>query len=472
MPYPAPNIAKVSGRIISIAHPASDTGLPKTYLTASAAASAVTLSVADKGGFADENWVRIGEVGTDTCEIVMVNAVTARGQTMTVTALVFAHSAGEPVERVYFDQYKVYGNTTDTTVAATLIATVDQTPEEETTVYVNTGTEYAYYFVREYDSNAAADSDAYSDGVASTGYPENAAGRVVERALDETGTRGSGRITYGWCIDQINDCLGEIRESLKTWSFVQSFGYALGQTELGENSFTLPDSIHDPNSPKSILNVYLDGHTETLKYMDREEVIENYGDLVSGTVRTQATAGDLTLEVDDSYGFADSGSVTFWISGTEYSITYTGVTRSVTAGVLTGVPAAGSDGAITVTVPAGTAIRQNVEEGEPAGFAVSDGTLTIWPFPDSDHDGLNVRMDFYTDRTAIGSLGDTLEGETQDLALLWLKWKMRSALNALGLPDLTDSDYLRFRERLEKKVRREVSGQRRRLSPKINRITY
>jgi hypothetical protein len=308
--------------------------------------------------------------------------------------------------------------------------------------------------------------------VASTGYPEDTVGHVVERAFDETGLRGNSRLTYQWTVNQVNDCLKAMRRRLKTWSFLQSFGYALGQTARGENEFTLPTDIDDENSPKSILNVYIDGQGEPLEYMDREDEIDEIGEMVTTGVTTQATAGDLTLAIDNSYGFSDSGSVTFYVSGTEYTVTYTGVTRSTTAGVLTGVPAAGSDGAITVTVPAGTKVYQNAEEGEPTGFAVSDGKLRIWPIPDSSHDNLNVRMDYYTGRTEVDSFGDAIETKAYDMVLHFLKWKMRGAVNALGVEDLQDPDFLQFREILDQEVRKEVSGQRRRWSPKLNRITY
>ncbi|MCK9599996.1 MAG: hypothetical protein M0R06_13210, partial [Sphaerochaeta sp.] len=318
----------------------------------------------------------------------------------------------------------------------------------------------------------ATDSDAYSDGVASTGYPENTVGSIIERALDETGTRECERISYQWTLNQVNDCLKEVRRKLKTWSFVQSFGYVLGQTVAGVNAFTLPTNIGDPNSPKSLLNVYLDGQDEPLDYMDREDIIREQGEMVRTDCRTQASAGDLTLDIDNSYGFSDSGSVTFYVSGTEYTVTYTGVTRSATAGVLTGVPAAGSDGAITVTIPVDTKIYQGLADGRPTGFSVSDGTLEIWPVPSVDYDNLNVRMDYYTDRTAVDSYGDSIESKAYDMVLHWLKWKMRGALDATGLDNLQDPDFLQYREILNNEAKKDVSGQKRAWTPKINRITY
>ncbi|MCK9629815.1 MAG: hypothetical protein M0R37_14640, partial [Bacteroidales bacterium] len=214
MAYQKPRIASVNGRIIRVVHPEAVGA--KTYLVDDVAAAGVSLTVADSGSLANADLLRVGRLGSETCEIIAVSGAVTRGQTVGVTDLSFAHSPGEPVERVIFDQFKVYGNTTNTTSGATLIDTVDQTPEEDFTTYLNTGTEYAYYFVLEYDSTTATDSDAYSDGVASTGYPENTVGSIIERALDETGTRECERISYQWTLNQVNDCLKEVRRKLKT----------------------------------------------------------------------------------------------------------------------------------------------------------------------------------------------------------------------------------------------------------------
>ena len=470
MSYLKPKISSVSGRIIRIAHP--DSLDAKTYLTSAVAASAVTLAVSDNSGLSNADWLRIGRVGSGSCELKKVNAAVTDGTALTVTALTFSHDPGEQVEKVMFDQFKIYGNSTNTSVGATLLATIDQTPANNVTTYVNAGTEYAYYFVLEYNSDTAVDSDAYSDGVPVSGYSECTVGSIIERALEETSSRGSDKCTYQWSLNQINDCMKAMRRKLKTWSFVQSFGYVLGQTARGENEFTLPTDIDDANSPKSILNVYLDGSNEPLDYLDREDIIKEQGEMVRTDCRVQATAGDLTLAVDNSYGFSDSGSVTFYVSGVEYTVTYTGVTRSATAGVLTGVPATGSDGAITVTVPVDTQIYQSIVEGTPTGFSVSDGTLQVWPIPDSDSDDLNVRMDYYTDRTEVDSIGDSIETKAYDMVLHYLKWKMRGTTNAMGTDDLTDADYLQYADILKDEVRREVSGQRRRWFPKINTISY
>jgi len=466
-----PSISSVNGRIIRIAHVSGEPGNPKSYVSSASAASAVTLTVADNGGFADTQLVRVGYLNSPTCEIVAISGAVTHGTSLTVSAMTFAHSFGEPVERVLADQWKIYGNSTASETGAALVATIDQTPNNDYTSYVNAGTEYAYYLVRGYDSVNASELDDYSDAVSQSGHSEDTVGYVTERALEETGVERGGMITDRWLVNQVNDCLKEMRRRLKNWSYVQSFGYALGQTARGVNTFTLPTNIGDRNSNKSILNVYLDGHDEPMSYMDREQRIDEMGQAVMTTVRTQATAGDTTLAVVDSYGLPDEGTVTFYVSGTEYSITYTGVTRSSTVGVLTGVPASGT-GAITVTVPVSTNVWYGQQEGEPDLFEVSDGTMTIWPLPDDDHDDLNLRIDYYTDRIAVDSYGDTLGTSAYDLVLHWLKWKLRGTKNALGTDDLTDPDYLQFAASLKEEIGKEISGQRRRWRPKINRITY
>ena len=93
-------------------------------------------------------------------------------------------------------------------------------------------------------------------------------------------------------------------------------------------------------------------------------------------VTTQATSGQTTLAINNSYDFADSGSVNIYVSGTKYSITYTGVTRSATAGVLTGVPASGT-GSISVTIAVDTYVWQDENEGIPTNFTVRNGNINF-----------------------------------------------------------------------------------------------
>jgi len=470
MAYSEPRIVSVDGRTIRIAH-LDEPAQPKSFLSAAVAALGTTLTVQDNTGLASGDYVRLGKAGSDRTEIVRVSAAVTRGISLTTTATVFAHPIGTEAERLVFDQWRIYGNTTNSSTGATLIATVDMQVDAPYTTYINTGTEYDFYLALAYDSNAASASDNYSDGVArSTGYGSNTVGSLIESALDGAKAKRGTIITDKWFMREINDCLRYVTGKLKRWSYLQTFDYVLGQTTRGLYSVALPSDIEDANSPKSILSVRVGGG-KSLEYSDKIEFEAELEDVHRTQVTTEATSGATTLEIDNSYDLADSGSVDVFVSGTKYTITYTGVTRSATAGVLTGVPASGT-GSISVTIAVDTNVWQNAVEGKPETWTVYDGTIYFWPLPDSLHDNLNVYLDYYTVRTSVDSAGDSIEGPRYDAVKHWLIAKLRAQTVATGKLDFNDPDWTLFREILGDLIRREISGQRHKMSPRINTISY
>lgn len=470
MAYEKPRIIDVKGRNISIAH-LELPQQPLTYLLADVSAGATALTVFDNAGFSQNYPILIGNLGTDQTEIKKVNAAVSTGTSLTSTGLTFAHSIGSPIRRLLFDQWKIYGNSTNTTVGATLIDTVNMQVDAPFTNYVNTGAEFNYYFVLPFDSLNTITGDAYSDGVANSGaYSLNMVGSLITSALDASKSKLEGRITLQWCLREINDCLRFMTGKLKRWSFLQNYNYVLSQAQRGIFGVALPSDIEDANSPKSILDIRI-GSEKGLTYWDKKQWENETRLLVTTTIRTSAVAGDTSLLITNSYDFPDSGSVHVYVSGTQHTITYTGVTRSTTLGVLTGVPATGT-GSITVGMASGLNVFVNEEEGNPRGFSVWDGNIYFYPMVDSAYDNSNIYLDYNTSRTVVDSVGDMIEGSRYDAVKHWLTWKMRAQNNATGQLEVNDGDYVMFREILTDLIRKEVSGQKYRMKPKVNRISY
>jgi hypothetical protein len=469
MAYEIPRIISVSGRTIKIAHLDLPTH-PLTYLLSDLAASGTTLTVIDNIGFENTNLIQIGELGAKGTEIKKVNAAVTGGTSLTSTAVTFAHSAGTPIRKVLFNQWKIYGTTTNTYATDNLIATVDMTVDAPYTTYVNTGTEYTYYWATAYDSLNSVTGQNSDSVAAATGYALNTVGSLIESSLRSTKKEKGGQITDEWFFEEINNGLRFIVGKLKHWSFLQNFDYALGSSLRGSFQYTMPTDIDDVNTLKSILGVRV-GTDDNLTFKDKREWEELLEGVVYTQVRTEAVAGQTTLNVDNSYDFADSGSVDVFVSGTKYTLTYTGVTRSTTAGVLTGIPASGT-GSITVTIAVDTNVWQGEDEGHPIYFTVYDGYLKIWPLPDASYDYKNVTMDYWTGRTLVNSASDVIEPSRYDLIKHWLCWKLRALDNASGKLDFNDGDWIMFDVILKDTIRREISGQKFEYKRGVNKITY
>src|SRR3990167_5341208 len=465
--YEVSRIRRVNGRIIEIEHPELPKG-PKTRLSGDLAAAGTALTVLDNSNFSTSHFALIRPLGTQRAEIGDITSVSG-GTTINFTSgATFAHSAGEEVQQLIFNQVRLYGNSTNTSSGSTLIATIDLDVSESFTTYINTGTEYNFYFARLYDSVDAVESTNYSDGVSnSTGYVSNSVQNLINRSLVDSHMKYGGNIDFDFCLAALNQGMEYIRGKLKTWTSLQEFDYALGQSVRGTYSFTMPTTAYDGNSNRAILGVRV-GPKINLTYKDKREWENELYNVIRTQVRTQAVANDTTLAIDNSYDFADAGTVTVFVSGTKYDITYTGVTRSATAGVLTGVPASGT-GSISVTIAVDTIVWQNEVEGTPDIYTVYDGSIYLWPLPDANNDNFNITMDFYTDVVEVNSPADTISYPRFDALRHFLTWKLRSMKNPSGEPNLKDGDFLLFTDIVNDMIFQELnsSGQKWKHIPKV-----
>ena len=115
---------------------------------------------------------------------------------------------------------------------------------------------------------------------------------------------------------------------------------------------------------------------------------------------------------------------------------------------------------------------QNEEEGQPKYFNVRNGRVRIWPLPDSTWVNKNVVMDYYQEVTKVDSESDTLDTPRYDLVKNWLLWQGKNYWRNNGKQDLEDGDFKMFNDILRSAIRTEVSGQRFKMTPKINQIEY
>jgi hypothetical protein len=398
-------------------------------------------------GFTARNYyVQIGATGSGNAEIIKIHATTApSGTTVTLAAnTANTHDAGEPVYFLLYNQYEFSNASTVTgSKVTTGIGLKNVDPTKQWTICLDGTNTSGYAFVRPYNVG----STTYGSYSAAAPYA-NAAFNTVEymiyEAMDELGLQFSDDLTPDLCLKQVNEGLRNIRMYRNRLSWTQSFNYATSQTSQGVLRYALPSDIYDKYSPKAVDAVRL-GSRPALRYVDPNYFFNVLLEDVPFTqVRTAASAGDTTLEVDNSYDFDDSGSV--YVAGN--TITYTGVTRSATAGVLTGVPASGTGAIPAAGLSVDDWVLQGETESEPEYWTMLNGYLYLWPLPDSSYDNFNLAMDYYKTVTAVDSLDDAVDYIQYDMLKHFLKWKLKSKARNNGVEDLQDPSYMQYREML------------------------
>ena len=164
----------------------------KTYLTAAVAALGTTLTVkaVDTNAWTNADYIIVGQIGTETAEIVAIGAAVSDGTSLTVGAVRYAHAINEPVYRIDYNQI-AFSRSATTTGTKTVLATNEIQVDDEFTRYEDTANSTGYGFVRFYNSTTAVYSQ-YSDAIPYTGYTPRSLGRMhqnVRRKLGETDTQ-------------------------------------------------------------------------------------------------------------------------------------------------------------------------------------------------------------------------------------------------------------------------------------------
>lgn len=205
----------------------------KTNLTAAVAVAGTTLTVAavDSNAWANNDWIIVGEIGSTTAEILQVNGAVSDGTSLTIDnagsgGARFAHSIGEPVYRIDYNQVEFNRNTSNTTSGATVLTTAEVQPDDEFTRYEDTTNSTGYGFVRFKNSQTNAFS-SYSDGVnyeasgESSSYDPRTLWRLRKRVrvhLDED--RPNSKLTDDMIRDALNDKQREVAHK-RLWSFYE-----------------------------------------------------------------------------------------------------------------------------------------------------------------------------------------------------------------------------------------------------------
>lgn len=437
MAYPAPRLSIVRDNLIRIFHP--EPVEPSSFLTANLSATGTAVTVKNNAGFNQYDVLLFDVYGSDSAEIKKVNAAVTAGSAITSTAVTFSHGISTPIAKMLFNQIEISGAAT-TTGSKTVIATVDINVSCPSTDYIVSGTTYAYYFARFYNSLALVPYyGSYTDAVAAAGFDAKNVSFIRRLAFANTDQDYAGKFTdIGWTYDQIYLCELDVLKEKDHWSELAVDNYDIGNVTVGMPSVALPSDIHDRNTNKSILGLRI-GTREGMEYVDRPDFERMMEGTAYSTTSATINISDTTVTLTDSRDFDDAGYIN--LAGTTYG--YTTNTRAT--GVLSGFTA------FSALIASGTDAWSNITFGEPRQFTVSDGTAYFDTPPSSDWTGRNIYIDYLRGASRPTSDGaSVLFADYPQLYISWIEMaiKKRRATGELEPTDGTVVAYEREKAKL------------------------
>lgn len=412
-------ILSIQGSSIRIKHP-DLSERTKTSIISPFSVGGTALSVRDNHGFADDDWMILGNPGSSKTEEIDVSAAVTRGTAITVTISTtkFSHEIDTPVYKVLERGIKIYGAATDGG-SGTLIASIDalttpiadaamiqwSKPWTEYTL-ISTDTAYAYYYVQFTDGTTVG---AASDYVIAAGQPYNSGKSVVESALKLARAEVDGQlISWDYLLELVNDWQDTVSHyvlpdgTVKDWPFEEFEELTSLTTTQNENAYAVSSLTADlkyPDSKQGIIQMKLGA--DDLEYVDLDEYERQMNGNVRTEVQTQAAIGATSLVLDDTSELGDDGSI--YVGTQSAVITYT--TKDDATDTISGIPASGT-GSITATATVDAVVWQNIAPGTPKQYTMFNGEILLPIPPDSDSAGLHIKVKGYKALDRVDSLSD------------------------------------------------------------------
>ena len=433
-----------------------------TYITTDAASGVTSLSVDNGLKFSAGEYLVAGNIGAEKAEILRIHAsTTPTATTITLNAgTEFAHNKGERLVFIPYNQV-VIQRSTDSGSSYSDLATIDLRVDTTEIYYQHTsGASTDYYRVKFLNSVSSGES-AVSDGVIATGFVANSAGAVMREALLSLGERIDDKmITKEFLYSALNEGRHEIDRHVmvERWSFRTVFDYDAGNVIPGQYQLTLPSDIRDEDTFKNVLSVRIGKGKLPLEKQDQRSIESWYRGVARTTVATTFTDADTSIVLTSSGDFDDSGSIDVaasTVSGTVDNIAYTGNTLS--SATLTGVTAIATGGH-----SAGAIVWQGASFGLPQEYTVDNGTVTFSQPFDDDHAGENIWMSYYKEITDMDSDGDTFDEPFYKIYIPYLRYRIKARKNQQFQRE-ADDDYKSWVEKREAQVRKEFTGQAKRI---------
>lgn len=432
-----PQIISLEGSILRVAHPDVARNL-RAELVAEFSAGGTSLSVNDNHGFANDDFLLLGEPGDAQSEEVDINEANESGTgriaqdgTITITNTTnFAHEIHTPVRKITERGIRIYGATSDGG-AGTLLTSIDAItaatpPQLADALMIQWNRPYTEYLIPAGDNDAEGYTHFYvvfTDGTtnsSASGYvplggfvPTSTTSRVInliDAALVEVNATVDGEVlTYPMLLSWVNDWQDAVKRYVtpdgikKDWTFEMDTDDTSITLDENENEYALSGLTPDlkyTNSHEGILNVRI-GSTKPLQYTDLDQMDKDFNGVIRGTLASPTVVGATTITLSSSIEFAESGSI---LVGPD-TLTYTANAEST--GVLSGIPASGA-GSITAVTASGRAAWQGISAGLPTKYTIRNNRIVFNLPIDTDLEDYPVKMKYIADLARFTSVSDSV----------------------------------------------------------------
>jgi len=396
-----------------------------TYISSNTSQGAIAIPSDNASDFTiGEILLQLSSIGAENSEIV--TSASHTNVNFVTLATVMAHSRGDIVSEIKYDQIVVSKSTTLTGVYTVFATSTFFTTQQNTIIYDTAGLKTDYYKIQWKNSLTGLLSD-FSDAMSVSSYPTNSVETVVTPVLKAMGvSEDDKKITTEFCLSAIDDARKFTAAKLygirHAWQ--QEFEYPI-KLLAGTNSVDLPDDIDFSDTDRSVLSArFLVDNIITpfnLIYVDKKNWNQASTSVAGGTTTAEAAIGAVSITFGSVGDFPDSTSGVAYVATTDYDeeieeIAYTAV--DLTTNQLTGVTG------ITRTIPIGTQVWSRPTISQPIYYTVFDDKLFFDRVIPDSMQGKNLYIDYYKKIDKVIDLYQELPEHYREI----YKWYLRYAI--------------------------------------------
>lgn len=429
-----------------------------TYTSDNIAAGALVIPVDNTTDFTDGSiLLLVSSIGAENSEIVTSDSNTA--QNFITLATVMAHTRGDVVREINWDQIVVSKCATIDGVYAVLTTQTIFTTQQKTIVFDVDG-ETTDYYKLQWKNSLTGDLSEYSTAMSVDAYPTNSAANLIYPVLKSMGVSDEdNKITIPFCISAINDARKFTAAKLygirQPWQ--QEFEYPI-KVLAGSNSVDLPTNIDFIETDRSVLAArFLIDNVMTpfnLRYIDKRSWNQIAYTTTGGKATAEVLTGAVSITLNSVGDFPDTTSGIAYVETTDYDqeieqIAYTSV--DLTTNQLLGVTG------ITRDIPKGTRVWSRPTISQPIFYTVFDDKLFFDRILPDSMQGNNLYIDFYKKIDEVTSLSQELLEHYREIYKWYLRWAIKYRKDT-SLPS-NDPDLKKFEDLVQALFNNLYTGQ-------------
>ena len=368
--------------------------------------------------------VLLSSMGSESCEIVISSSHAIND--MVVSATTLAHSRGDSVKELRYDQVVVSKCATIDGSYSALVTSTFQVSQQNTVIFDPTGLTTDFYKLQ-WKNSVSGDLSDFSDPISVDTYDPKSVAEIIYPVLRAMGvSENDPKINITFCLSAVDDArkfvTGKLYGIRHAWR--EEFEFPI-KVLSGSNYVDLPSDIEFEETDRSVLAArFLIGNVLTpfnLRYIDKRTWNQVAWSVMGGTTTAEAAIAATTITLDSVGDFSGSSSGVAYVATTAYSqtlmqVSYTGI--DLTTNQLTGVTG------IDRVIPVGTRVWSNPTIAQPIYYTVYGGRLYFDRIVPDSMQGNNLYIDYYKRVEKVVNLYQILAENYREI----YKWYLRYAI--------------------------------------------